>query len=139
MTDDHLAMLAAVTGCILTGLLFYHLPTMYLMEATNRRHVDPTDDEGVALFGLVRWTQALIPSIWLSIFTAKSSLLVSFYRLSSHEPRYTKYSLWVVTVFTILCWAFQSTYVAFACPHVDEEAREPLFSPTDAQCLTKAS
>lgn len=123
-TDDHLAMLAAVTAFITTAILLYHLPMMYLMEAANRRHVSPTDDEWLTLFGLVRWTQALIPSIWLSIFTTKFSLLVSFYRLSLHESKSFKYFFWGVTASTILCWVFQSSYVAFACPRVDEEARK---------------
>jgi hypothetical protein len=117
-------MLAAVTASITTAILLYHLPMMYLMEAANRRHVYPTDDEWLNLFGLVRWTQALIPSIWLSIFTSKFSLLVSFYRMSSHQSKTFRYFFWGVTASTILCWIFQSSYVAFACPRVDEEARK---------------
>jgi hypothetical protein len=124
--DDHLAMLSAVTACFATGILFYHLPMMYLMEAANRRHVKPSDDEWLALFGLVRWTQALIPSIWLSIFTTKFSLLVFFYRISSHQSKHFKYFFGAVVLFTTVCWGFQSTYVAFACPHVDETARRCL-------------
>ena len=121
--DDHLAMLSAVTACFATGILFYHLPMMYLMEAANRRHVNPSDDEWLALFGLVRWTQALIPLIWLSIFTTKFSLLVLFYRISSHQSKHFRYFFGCVALFTAVCWGFQSMYMAFACPHVDENAR----------------
>ncbi|KAF2786718.1 hypothetical protein K505DRAFT_330163 [Melanomma pulvis-pyrius CBS 109.77] len=120
---DYLAILAVVSAIISTAILFYNLPKMYLLEAANRRHVLLTDSEIGPLLGLVNWTQTLIPMLWIAIFSIKFSFLFSFHGLISNPSIQVRSYFWGVAGFTIICWIFQSLYMAVACPHVDGEAR----------------
>ncbi|KAF2477223.1 uncharacterized protein BDR25DRAFT_300235 [Lindgomyces ingoldianus] len=123
--DDILVIFGACCLAVATGVLYYCVDDLFLLEAFT---FDPlvaataTPADTIALVSTTKWTYIFVDFTWTAIFAVKFSFLVFFKTLITGVSRRLNWYFWGVVGVTAVTWGFEFVEPFVYCPHFGMDA-----------------